>query len=126
MKYRLYYIKCCLFHSVLSLSFGFAIYLFFRDNTYIHRIIGQYLSIPFLGDFDFFGIHFFRYYLVDGLWAYSLTFALSAFINQRTAAVISSLFGIWYEFLQMLHIVNGTFDFIDCIMYLSSSLLAVM
>ena len=67
-----------------------------------------------------------RFYLVDAIWAYSLTFALSFFLNEFLSGAISFAFGVLWELFQKSSIFSGTFDVFDIIMYFTASTLAVI
>ncbi len=121
MKFRCKYI----IHSLTALIIGLAIYILFRRNTYIHSFLNLtdtvYLNVPFYGDI------FIKFQLPDFLWGYSLTMALYAVLlpkNSRLPFFITIFFGTSFEILQHLHIVSGTFDFLDCIMYFLAALIS--
>ena len=111
----------CLLNCVFALLAGVAIYALLRENTYINKLI-NFQSITVSSAFA----DFLRFYFVDALWAYALTFALSVFISGISAGVISAVFAAFWELLQLSGIVSGTFDTVDLIMYLSAIFLAVL
>ena len=113
-----YYLLNC----ALPILFGTLIYIFFRQNTYIHKILGYCpQNIPSSKPIDFI-----RFYLPDALWAYSLTFALSFFLREMGSGCIAFGWGVLWELFQRYSIVPGTFDIVDILMYLAASCLAVM
>lgn len=122
MKHRLPYIL----QSLISLTIGGIIYIFLRRNTYIHFIFNIprefYCNISF--PFD----NFIRYHLPDFLWCYSMSMALYSILLPKKSnisiCVISMLFGIGLEVLQYLSIISGTFDFIDCIIYVLAAIIS--
>ena len=111
----------CLLNCVITLVSGVLIYALLRENTYINNFI----DFPNTKASSVL-IDFLRFYLVDALWAYALTFALSIFINEIFSGIISTAFGTLWELSQLCRIVSGTFDILDIIMYLSASTIAVL
>lgn len=122
MKEKTKYIVFCLSNCIFSLLAGTLIYVFVGGNTYINKII---MLHPMPKNDTVLG-ELLRYYLVDALWAYALTFSLSVFINRICAGIIAFLFGLIWEICQKYSIIPGTFDIIDIIMYLTASMLAVL
>ena len=118
-----------MFLSLVSLILGLLIYIFFRKGTYIHTLLK--IEHPFgLSDLIFFGSDFIKYYLPDFLWAFSLTNALITVSDKTKKEVfiigfaVILLSALW-EILQLLKIVSGTFDFVDCFIYLFAVVTAV-
>ena len=116
--------------SLLSLSLGLFIYIFFRKETYIHTLLRMNHSFGF-SHLNFFGSDFIKYYLPDFLWAFSLTNALIA-VSEKTKVevyiigVVVIFLSIVWEILQLVKIVGGTFDFMDCFLYLIAAIAAVV
>lgn len=68
-----------------------------------------------------------RNYVMDMLWAYSLTFAIFLILdNWMKTFIIASLFTIIIEFLQLTSLIQGTFDIVDIIAMLYSICLAIL
>ncbi len=111
----------CILNSFISLLIGVIVYILFREQTYINKL----LSFAFHFSESVF-IDFLRFYLVDALWAYSLVFSLSIFINEFTAGAISFIFSFVWEIMQKYSVVRGTFDILDILMYLSACIVAVL
>lgn len=115
--------------SFISLTFGLLIYVLGRSETYIHDYLSVVLNIKFPIATNIFSSVFIKYYLVDFLWAFSLSFSLlsvSFKINTKSIiliSTISSLCGIAFEFFQLINVLNGTFDFLDMVMYATASIL---
>ena len=120
------YNKTLLRYCVLgtsSLVLGLIIYLLFRPNAYVSRMILS--ELPMKGVFDCSDLcdsSFLKFYFADFLWAFSLTCWLHAiFLPDISGSWICALIvlasGSLYELLQFLGIVNGTGDFIDVFMY---------
>ncbi len=124
MKSRCY----CILHSIISLLVGITIYILFRKNTYIHT----YLSISpdmFFGNNKFLLDEVMRYALPDFLWSYSLNFGLYSIYLPNNKwriiiPVIVSILGFCWEILQKAGLTNGTFDIIDCVMYVGASMVS--
>ena len=120
------------FNTFFPLLIGFAIYLFCYQNTYINTTVENILgfSLPYF----YFDNAFYRFstcWACDTLWAYSLTFALfSCFKNFNKSwlitCVLSILFSLIIELLQLTNIINGTFDIWDIIMEFSAIIIAVI
>lgn len=131
-KIRLVYI----FFSFISLLIGVLIYIFLRQETYIHSLFSEeflkkiYICNNDVSDLPI--IEFLKYYLVDFLWCLALNFSLLAVTDFRkrlsflVVLVLTSIFGLIYELAQLFSIVSGTFDFIDVVMYILASLCATM
>ena len=64
------------------------------------------------------------FYVPDGLWAYGLFFALSAFNGSKKAYLLSVCAGVVWELLQKFDVCYGTFDWFDILMYILASLIA--
>ena len=115
--------------SILTLSLGLLIYIFFRNGTYIHSLLRIHHSFGF-SHLTFFGSDFIKYYLPDFLWAFSLTNALMAISNKTKKAVliiglIVIVLSLIWELLQLFKVVSGTFDFLDCFIYILAVITAV-
>lgn len=122
MKTTCRYVRFCLIHSITALLIGVAIYIFFREHTYINSFFG----LQKISSRDSLLLDAISFYLPDFLWAYSLTFMLALFCEHRLSGVISSLFGVVWEIMQRIGAVSGTFDMIDILMYITASMFAVL
>ncbi len=117
--------RCCyLIRAVISLCLGLCIYLFFRQGTYIHKILT--ISNGFwLSEINFFWDSLVRYALPDFLWGYALSMMLYALWLPKKKiyliSYVSASLGVMWEILQLLSIAKGTFDIIDCGMYILAS-----
>lgn len=109
----------------LSLFVGLIIYVFLRPETYISDFVSTRVK-TFCIDKEIVFFQFFKYYFVDALWAYAMTFSLAIFIDEKISCVISICVCIVWELFQLFSIVNGTFDFVDIIMYLAAVIIAVL
>ncbi|WP_290847049.1 hypothetical protein [Flavobacterium sp.] len=121
----------------ISLSLGALIYLFFRPGS-----IRFFKWIAFFGwDFQSFGWRKLAleqsaklpqwtiYSLPDGLWSFSYVCLLLCLWKHEigTAALfwilLAPFLAILSEFGQLFHIVPGTFDLVDILLYLTGSIL---
>lgn len=116
----------CAGHCLGALILGALIYVLLRPDTTLYRW-GDMLGLvkaPICTDSPAFDL--LRYYIVDALWAYALTFALFPFMSPIRAAVLSDCWGIIWELAQGSGVVSGTFDLVDIIMYLTAAGIAVL
>lgn len=116
----------------LPLFIGLLIYLFFRKNTYINLFFENvfFISLPYLYSDSVF-CRVLTSWACDILWAYSLTFSLffcfKSFINSlQITYILSVLFSIAFELLQLTSIIIGTFDVWDIILEIAAISLAVI
>lgn len=121
IKYRLFLAVL----SIASLFTGLLVYVFFRESTYIHLMLNK------IGlEIDFYNlkvnngfVSFLKYYLVDYLWCFSLSFLLSAisyelkFTTIISNSLLATFLGIFFEWAQKIGLINGTADFCDLVMY---------
>ena len=122
-----------LFANILiPLLVGLVIYLLCYKNTYINTTFENVFgfSLPYF----YFNNIFHRFitcWACDILWAYSLTFSLyfcfkhfdkSFFIT----SFISIIFAVFFEYLQLTSVINGTFDILDIVWELSAIIFAVI
>ena len=122
--------------SLIALLSGLLIYLTFRDNTYIHSFLPDYIS-------EFFYIEdseqknsiildFIKYYFADFLWGISFSSALIAVIYSYEVkliviySAISFFIGLIFEFCQHSGFIGGTFDYADICMYFAASVLVAV
>lgn len=113
-----------------GLLLGAAVYLLFRENTYlsllfcksaflsnirtvIHSVAGVYIS----------------FYLPDMLWAFSLCCGIQAIYLPKSggiAAAVAFVCGLIWELLQWIDVVSGTGDYWDILMYFLGSIFAII
>ncbi len=105
----------CLINSLLSLVTGVICYLLGRTN-FLNGVSIETKSVLLKLSF----------YLPDALWSYALYFAVSLIHKSWISAFLTFFTGICWELLQQFHVVNGTFDCIDILMYLMAILIAVI
>lgn len=125
---RNYRIKC-LAISTLSLLAGLVIYIFLRDDTYIHDFLSVVLNLTVESKcINSVLCDFLKYYFVDYLWGAALAFSLcSVAVNLTHKSIVkmscvSFALGVLFEIAQYFSLVNGTFDFIDICMYAAASI----
>ena len=121
-------IKKSLILSVVSLSIGGFIYVVTRPDTHISLFADNILPIKELQNiFSFLNVDVIKYHIPDFLWAFSFTCAfLTIDQNFKRVCFFTSICGILWEAMQFTHIVSGTGDFIDIIMYLTAVFIAVL
>ena len=120
--------------SVLSMSFGGIIYLIWRPTTLLMfswcKIIGVYGVIlqmrSVLGGMKEYLPVWFIYSLPQALWCFSGLCSIHAiWINnignhERFWIIFTFMLPFLTEFLQLLHVIPGTFDFVDLIFIIAS------
>lgn len=109
--------------GIISLFSGFLVYVFFRPNTHISKLIYSLIGTSV----EMSGSRFIRFYVADYLWGFSLSCWLYAiFLPRRRGSALCTLVvcvvGVGYESLQFFGVVSGTGDVIDCLMYLLAGL----
>ena len=121
-----------LFNIACPLLIGLSIYLFCYKSTYINTTLANVLefSLPYFY-YDNIFYRFLTCWACDILWAYSLTFALFWCFKEfkkplLICSVLSILFAIVIEFLQINHIIHGTFDVLDIVLEISAIIFAVI
>lgn len=117
-------------HAILPLFLGILGYYFFCPGV---------LFVVKVDDILPFSLHYvtnwqrnntvklFRNYGFDFLWAYSFFFVLHIFLgneNKRVQFMVAELFAIVMELMQLLPVISGTFDPMDCIVEGCAFLLA--
>ena len=125
---RIFYV----FNILWSILLGTFVYVLFRRDTYIYKIIAQIISIPVisLDDIPAAIKIILNYYVSDALWAYALEFSvfycLMDYDNKYTCAFSACcLFEIVMEFLQKWQFLRGTFDWFDICVEILSNVIAL-
>ena len=104
-----------LINILLPLLSGFYIYLFFSDNIYLFRFLQGVFCVSTV-NFKSVFLSFMRNYMCDAFWAYSLFFSLKIFTdNSFTIVAICISMGTFFEILQNVDLIPGTFDVLDII-----------
>ena len=113
-----------LIFGILSLIFGFCIYLLFRENTYIAKLVSNEMLFEEMKiKLSFLDTRFLKFYMVDYLWAFSFAcFINLIFGESRNSMFLRSaivfLTGRVYEVLQFGNVIRGTGDIADVGLYL--------
>lgn len=113
--------------GALALVLGTSLYIVFRGNTYVGRILdGLYLIDIIRIGCSMYATDFLKYYFPDFLWALALGSGLYAICNPSKEEGLlcgcSTFFcGCLWELLQYFRIVSGTGDVLDIMMYLFAS-----
>lgn len=120
--------SCFCILGIVALILGLLIYVLFRENTYISKIVLSILPLNFLKEYFFFlNNKFVKFYFVDYLWAFSFSCWLHIIVKPtRTSSVLCTFIvffsGLFYELLQYFHVINGTGDIVDILLYLLAGL----
>ncbi len=108
--------------GLIAIFIGFFIYLIFRPNTHISKLVSQFLGFDMSGRFKNIDAFFIKFYFADYLWAFAFSCWLRCvFIDEserRLCVLIVSLAGISYEIIQFLGVFSGTGDIWDCLLYI--------
>ena len=103
-----------LLNIFLPLIFGFCIYLFLYGQIPLFLFFQKHFGIiPFYKTNNFL-LEFSRNYICDAFWTYSMFFSLSFFVKSvKFVSVVCMGTGMLLEVLQGVHLISGTFDFLD-------------
>ena len=105
---------------LVPLLFGVIVYLYWMPDAYISRMILRFFHISYATDRgkpEGIG-KFIRYYLSDICWAYALTVSLALYLGRHSLVmtyIISTIFVVLIELLQLLPQTPGYFDIFDII-----------
>ena len=122
--------KVLLLHTSVALVLGLIVYLIFRPDAGIARLIYRIpgLNAPNITFAEGNGI-FLRHYLADFLWAYALTISLNL-ISIETPGKMGAMFalslfvGCIVELLQGAGILFGTYDPMDIVIQICAAIIA--
>lgn len=106
--------------SLISLFIGASIYVLFRKDTYIAKLINGYIKTPSITCQSPI-IYILTCHITDALWGFALTFSLSIIFSPILSALMAFLYGLLWELCQKYNIISGTYDIIDILMYLLAS-----
>ena len=115
--------------GIVSLVTGLMLYLIYRETSYVSEFINYLLPLRGLRKvFSFAECEFLKFWIPDFLWALSFSAWLHIalipdFKGSVLCALIVSLSGTVFEFLQQFDVISGTADFWDIIAYISASML---
>ncbi len=111
----------CLLCSFFALLIGFIIYIFFRQDTYIHTLLQNLfsLSLPYLPLGGVFGV-LIRNWGGDFFWGLALCFLLAVIFKPFRhklvfAVTVTVTLGALLEILQFYGVITGTGDFFDIV-----------
>ena len=113
--------------GISALVLGTSLYIVFRRNTYIGRMFDDICLIDHIRIYcAMYSTEFLKFHFPDLLWGFSLGCVLFAIYNPRKkgsllCGCITFFCGCLWEMLQYFHVVGGTGDFLDTIMYLFAS-----
>ena len=117
--------------SIASLVLGAGLYALFRPTTFVSAFMGRISWVAELQTvLQFVPADFLRYYLPDMLWAFSLCCCLQAiFLPDQLGTVICGVtaasFGVVWELLQVIGVVQGTGDGVDVVMYFLAAVASI-
>ena len=106
--------------SMASLSAGAVLYGLYRQDTYIGALLGIFLPPLPVGERCFSSLA--AFYLPDFLWMFSMSCALFAVLLPQgraflTWCILAFSMGATWELMQHFHIISGTADVQDVILY---------
>lgn len=107
---------------------GIIYYLLCPNVVFVKRIDTiTNLNIHFIVQFDSHPIlKFIRYYMLDMLWAYSLTISLAYLLRKEaTILFILILFSFFIESLQYINFAMGSFDLFDVFFEIITGIIAI-
>lgn len=113
--------------GTVALFLGTFLYIVFRSNTYIGQIFDIFYLINSIRTYcSMYATDFLKFYFPDFLWGFSLGCGLYVIYNPGRKGIIlcgcsTFLCGCLWELLQYFHIVSGTGDVLDMMMYLLAS-----
>ena len=124
-------VKKIFIHVVLSLVIGLAIYIFFRQGTWLHRNILPGHTRSFIQIADSFWGNILKYNLPDFCWSYSFSSALFIWGKWRGGQIKLFVFFVFLlilaaEPLQLLLPSRFTFDWMDMVAALLAVLLSFL
>jgi hypothetical protein len=123
---------------LLPLIIGLVIYILYRPTSiFFFNLLNETLFLNILnlradfGKSDNFLIKWSIYSLPDGLWLFSFTntfILLWRFESRKKRWILFSIpltISLFHEFFQLIGLISGTFDLIDCFTYILFFLLSI-
>jgi glycopeptide antibiotics resistance protein len=109
------------------LLIGLIIYLLFKPHSYISELIYNLLGSSLYIHTDSAFAEILRNYLCDILWAYSLIFVIDYLCecNFLLEIIFAWIFEVVMEVIQIYPIIPGTFDILDIILEVSTTVVGV-
>lgn len=117
---------------ILSLIMGGLLYVLFRPNTYIGGIFTAFPCVNTIAQIcAIYANDLLKFYLPDFLWGFSLGCGFIAINKPKFGGVVACSFcsflcGFVWELLQYFHIIKGTGDILDIIMYFLASAVCII
>lgn len=116
--------------GICALGLGGMLYVLFREQTIIAKLLGQISFITILRSASApLSNEFVQYYLPDFLWAFSLGSLLKVIpgLHKKSLAcgTIALICGGLWEIMQCIGVISGTFDWIDVLMYFLAGFVCV-
>ncbi len=116
--------------ATISLLLGLLVYLLFNQTTYIYSFLPDWLRFQQITlDNGILNV-LIKNYCADLLWAISFTFVVQSILMLELPKVylllFTSLLGAVVEVMQLLSILNGTFDFYDILVYFLGALISIL
>ena len=124
-------VRRCFLNIVFPLLAGFVFYYLFCPDVFMVEKIDTILKIKYhvkIPNTNLI-IRFFRFYLLDALWAYALIHCLFIILGNTLVALkesiaISIIISVVMELAQLFHVAAGTFDVCDIIVEMSAIFIA--
>ncbi len=121
MKKECTYMIC----SILLLALGTIVYVLFRDPVlFTEPLCRLGINPPVINLNSGVGSYFIKYILPDVLWIVALLFYAST-LKILTLRVIAILMAPLFEICQLFGLIEGSFDFIDLIIYILITLIFI-
>lgn len=126
--------KFLIINMCVPIIIGAILYYFFAPDVVFVNIINKYIGKEihlYITVQEFVILRILRNYLLDMFWAYSLVYVLFFILGNNTTDlikifIISIIFSIIMESLQITQWVEGTFDVVDILVECLSELAAVI
>lgn len=117
-------------HALTALFLGLVYYLIRRPDILVCRLVFRLTDLQIPQAWYLYShplLHITDCYLADFLWAYALTFTIGAVFygkrNWRVGLVMCLAADFFMELTQGLHLLSGTFDWMDILVQLGATLL---
>ena len=114
---------------MISLAVGGMLYLLFRETSYVSVYMARWIDLSVLHSTFGGAPGFFRYLLPDMLWSFSLSCGMLAIMEPEGRCywgITGFVLGSVWELLQYCHLITGTADGLDLLMYFTGSLLSII
>ena len=125
MKQKTWKVLFFIINVMVPLVYGFLFYLMRRPGSIVTEAVTKLFPTVSFSDIGA-ALYFpFENHLADVLWAYVLTIVLSYFLDVRPAAMTAVVFEAAIEALQLIPMLNATFDILDIFFEVLATMLAV-